>query len=174
MKKGVFAAAFLLVFALSGTEYFVSPAGSDKADGRSEKSAFKTVGKGMEVLKAGDTLTILPGKYYEAVKKVMAVISDNQFLNYAYNMCRSHHERWDGKGYPDKLMTTDIPFEARILAIVNGYDNFRTTNDGAEPLTHNEAINRIRFWSGTHFDPELVDAFLNIEKQIEAIRFERS
>ena len=71
MKKGVFAAAFLLVFALSGTEYFVSPAGSDKADGRSEKSAFKTVGKGMDALKAGDTLTILPGKYYEAVKKVL-------------------------------------------------------------------------------------------------------
>ena len=108
----------------------------------------------------------------EAVKKVMDVISDNRFLNYAYNMCRYHHERWDGKGYPDKLMTTNIPIEARILAIVNSYDIFRTTNDGAEPLTHTEAINRIRFWSGTHFDPELVDAFLNIEKKIAAIRFE--
>lgn len=108
----------------------------------------------------------------EAVKKVMNVVSDNQFLNYAYNMCRFHHERWDGKGYPDKLMTTNIPIEARILSIVNGYDIFRTTNDGADPLTHTEAINRIRFWSGTHFDPELVDAFLNIEQKIAAIRFE--
>lgn len=108
----------------------------------------------------------------EAVKKVMDVISDNRFLNYAYNMCRFHHERWDGKGYPDKLMTTNIPIEARILAIVNSYDIFRTTNDGAEPLTHAEAINRIRFWSGTHYDPELVDAFLNIEKKIAAIRFD--
>lgn len=107
----------------------------------------------------------------EAVKKVMNVVSDNQFLNYAYNMCRSHHERWDGKGYPDKLMTMDIPIEARILAIVNSYDDFRTTNDGGEPLTHNEAINRIRFWSGTHFDPELVDAFINIERQIGEMRF---
>ena len=71
MKNGMFTLAFLLVFALSGAEYFVSPAGSDKADGRSEKSAFKTIGKGMEVLKAGDTLTILPGKYHEAVKKVL-------------------------------------------------------------------------------------------------------
>ena len=109
----------------------------------------------------------------EAIKKVMDVVSDNQFLNYAYNMTRFHHERWDGKGYPDKLMTTDIPIEARILAIVNSYDNFRTTNDGAEPLTHAEAINRIRFWSGTHFDPELVDAFLNIERQISEIRFDK-
>ncbi len=108
----------------------------------------------------------------EAVKKVMNVISDNQFLNYAYNMCRSHHERWDGKGYPDKLMTTNIPLEARILAIVNSYDIFRTTNDGQDPLNHAEAMNRIRLWSGTHFDPELVDAFLNIGNQIEAVRFE--
>ena len=109
----------------------------------------------------------------EAIKKVMNVVSDNRFLNYAYNMTRFHHERWDGKGYPDKLMTTSIPIEARILAIVNSYDDFRTTNDGADPLTHAEAINRIRFWSGTHFDPELVDAFLNIERQISEIRFDR-
>ncbi len=108
----------------------------------------------------------------EAIKKVMDVVSDNRFLKYAYNMCRSHHERWDGKGYPDRLMTTNIPIEARILAIVNGYDIFRTTNDGADPLTHNEAINRIRLWSGTHYDPELVEAFLNIESEIRNIRFD--
>ena len=108
----------------------------------------------------------------EAVKKVMDVISDNRFLRYAYNMCRFHHERWDGKGYPDRLMTDNIPLEARILAIVNSYDIFRTTNDGADPLTHNEAINRIRLWSGTHFDPELVEVFLSIQRQIADIRFE--
>ena len=108
----------------------------------------------------------------EAVKKVMNVVSENKFLNYSYNMCRSHHERWDGKGYPDKIMTTSIPIEARILSIVNSYDNFRSNHEGGEPLTHSEAINRIRFWSGTHFDPELVEAFLSIEKQIEAIRFD--
>ena len=107
----------------------------------------------------------------EAIKKVMGVVSSNKFLSYAYNMTRYHHERWDGKGYPDKLMTTNIPIEARILAIVNSYDDFRTTNEGNEPLSHNEAINRIRFWSGTHFDPELVDAFLSIERQISEVEF---
>ncbi len=108
----------------------------------------------------------------EAIKKVMNVVSDNRFLNYAYNMCRYHHERWDGKGFPDKLMTTNIPIEARILSIVNSYDIFRTTNEGSESLTHNEAIKRIRFWSGTHYDPELVDAFVNIERQISEVRFD--
>ncbi len=102
-----------------------------------------------------------------AIQKVIAVISQNSFLNYVYNMCRSHHERWDGKGYPDKLITTDIPVEARILAIVNAYDEFRSKNDGRKPLTHEEAMNRIRLWSGTYFDPELVEMFLEIEKDIE-------
>ena len=107
----------------------------------------------------------------EAVKKVMNVVSHNSFLQYAYNMCRSHHERWDGKGYPDNLMTTDIPLEARILSIVNSYDSFRNQNDGSPPLTHSEAINRIRLWGGTHFDPDLVDIFLSIEREIEKITF---
>ncbi len=103
----------------------------------------------------------------EAIKRVIDAISQNEFLSYAYNMTRSHHERWDGKGYPDHLMTTNIPLEARILAVVNSYDNFRNQNDGAEPLTHREAINRIRLWGGTHYDPELVDLFLQIENDIE-------
>ena len=107
----------------------------------------------------------------EAVKKVMNVVSHNNFLLYAYNMCRYHHERWDGKGYPDNLMTTDIPIEARILAIVNSYDDFRHQNDGAKPLTHTEAVNRIRLWGGTHFDPDLVDVFLSIEREIERIAY---
>ncbi len=107
----------------------------------------------------------------EAVKKVMNVVSHNNFLQYAYNMCRYHHERWDGKGYPDNLMTTDIPLEARVLAIVNSYDSFRNQNDGSPPLTHSEAVNRIRLWGGTHFDPDLVDVFLSIEREIEKIAF---
>jgi len=107
----------------------------------------------------------------DAVKKVMNVVSNNSFLSYAHNMCRSHHERWDGKGYPDNLMTTSIPIEARILALVNSYDDFRNQNDGSPPLTHNEAINRIRLWGGTHFDPDLVDIFLSIEREIEKITY---
>ena len=102
----------------------------------------------------------------EAVKKVTDAITHNVFLSYASNMCRSHHERWDGKGYPDHLMSTNIPLEARILAIVNSYDISRTSNDGADPLTHREAVNRIGLWSGTHFDPDLVDVFMQCEDRI--------
>ena len=65
------AAVLLSVLTLAAGEYFVSPSGSNNADGKSEKTAFKTIQKGMDVLKAGDTLTILPGAYHEAVRKVM-------------------------------------------------------------------------------------------------------
>ena len=102
----------------------------------------------------------------EAIKRVTDAVSTNKFLSIAYNMCRSHHERWDGKGYPDRLMSTNIPLEARILAIVNSYDNFRTNNDGQQPMSHREAITRIKFWEGTHFDPELSEVFVSIENKI--------
>lgn len=102
----------------------------------------------------------------DAIKRVTDAVSANKFLTFAYNMCRSHHERWDGKGYPDKLMSTNIPFEARILSIVNSYDNFRTNNDGQEPMSHREAITRIKFWAGTHFDPELAEVFISIEHKL--------
>ena len=82
-------------------------------------------------------------------------------------MCKSHHERWDGKGYPEKLLTINIPLEARILSIVNSYDEFRTKNDGRKALTHVEAMNRIRLWSGTYFDPDLVELFLTLDAEIE-------
>lgn len=103
----------------------------------------------------------------DAIKRVTDAVSANKFLTYSFNMCKSHHERWDGKGYPERLMSTNIPLEARILAIVNSYDNFRTNNDGQQPMSHREAITRIKFWAGTHFDPELADVFVSIENKIE-------
>lgn len=108
----------------------------------------------------------------EAIKKVTDVVSANSFLTYAYNMCKYHHERWDGKGYPNKLMTDNIPFEARVLGIVNSYDNFRTSNDGQDPLSHREAISRIKLWEGTHFDPELAEVFISIANKIERAEFD--
>ena len=104
----------------------------------------------------------------EAIRRVTDAVSTNTFLKCAYNMCRSHHERWDGKGYPDRLMSTNIPLEARILSIVNSYDNFRTNNDGQEPMSHREAMTRIKFWAGTHFDPELAEIFISIESKLDA------
>ena len=94
---------------------------------------------------------------------------ENNFLNYAYNMCRSHHERWDGKGYPDRLSGEKIPLEARALAIVNTYDNLRRISVDGKILSHQEAMMRIKFMKFTSLDPSMVDIFLSVESDIRNV-----
>lgn len=95
--------------------------------------------------------------------------SGNNFMNYAYNMCRSHHERWDGGGYPDKLAGDKIPVEARALAIVNAYDNFRNIAVAGKVLSHQEACMKIKFMKFTCFDAGIVDIFLSVENDIKNV-----
>lgn len=106
----------------------------------------------------------------DVIQKLSSYITQNTFLGYAYNMCRSHHERWDGKGYPDKLAGEATPIEARALAIVDHYDEFRTRNGRRGVLLdHKDAMNRVKLWSRTYFDPELVDIFLSLSDELEKV-----
>ncbi len=76
---------------------------------------------------------------------------------------RSHHERWDGKGYPDGLKGEEIPLHARIIAICDYYDgltHFVTSEWGPGPKTKSEALQMIQRESGRMFDPKLVDLFV--------------
>lgn len=95
--------------------------------------------------------------------------SGNNFMNYAYNMCRSHHERWDGGGFPDKLAGDKIPVEARALAVVNAYDNFRNIAVAGKVLSHQEACMKIKFMKFTCFDAGIVDIFLSVENDIKNV-----
>ncbi len=73
---------------------------------------------------------------------------------------RSHHERMDGNGFPDGLQSQDIPVEARIVAVVDAFDAM-TTNRAYRPSRSNaEAVEELRRSAGSHFDPQVVDAFL--------------
>lgn len=94
---------------------------------------------------------------------------ENNFMNYAYNMCRSHHERWDGNGYPDRLAGEKIPLEARALAIVNTYDNLRSIMTDGKILSHQEAMMKIKFMKFTSFDPSIADIFLSVESDIRNV-----
>ncbi|MCH5262638.1 MAG: response regulator [Lachnospiraceae bacterium] len=94
---------------------------------------------------------------------------ENNFMNYAYNMCRSHHERWDGNGYPDRLAGEKIPLEARALAIVNTYDNLRSIVTDGKILSHQEAMMKIKFMKFTSFDPSIADIFLSVESDIRNV-----
>lgn len=95
--------------------------------------------------------------------------SNNSFMNYAYNMCRSHHERWDGNGYPDRLAGDKIPVEARALAVVNMYDNLRNTTVDGKVLTHQEACMKLKFMKFTYLDAAIVEVFLSVENEIKNV-----
>ena len=80
-----------------------------------------------------------------------------------------HHERYDGNGYPAGLKGTDIPIEARILAIADAYDAMTSLRPYREQLSAQEARNELQRHSGTQFDPKLVEVFGKIIKQTPPI-----
>jgi putative two-component system response regulator len=78
------------------------------------------------------------------------------------DIARSHHERWDGSGYPYGLEKEDIPLSARIVAIADVYDALRTRRAYKEPFTEEQTCGVIISESGTHFDPDLIEIFKEI------------
>ncbi len=73
-----------------------------------------------------------------------------------------HHEHWDGEGYPQGLKGEDIPFQARIFAIVDVWDALLTDRPYRDAWPRDKAVAHIKEQSGKHFDPRVVNAFLNI------------
>ncbi|MCD4669269.1 MAG: diguanylate cyclase, partial [Actinomycetia bacterium] len=74
----------------------------------------------------------------------------------------SHHERWDGKGYPRKLKGKDIPLLSRIMAVIDSYDVMRSGRFYKKTLSKSEAIKELRACSGRQFDPRIVERFIGI------------
>jgi cyclic di-GMP phosphodiesterase len=85
---------------------------------------------------------------------------------------RSHHERWDGTGYPDRLQGEEIPAGARIFAVADALDAMTTDRPYRKAGTWNEAVQEIVGQAGSHFDPTVVDAFESCEPQLRRIYFE--
>ncbi len=81
---------------------------------------------------------------------------------------RSHHERWDGLGYPDGLRGEEIPWTARIFAVVDCFDSVREDRPYRRGLTCDEASAMLLRGAGTHFDPKIVELFLKHLPQFEA------
>ena len=96
---------------------------------------------------------------YEILAQIRLYMGeDSTYLAYAQQIARSHHEKWDGSGYPDGLAGTAIPLPARLMAVADVYDALRTRRPYKEPYSHQQALEIIAAGRGTHFDPELVDA----------------
>ena len=86
------------------------------------------------------------------------------------NWLKYHHERYDGKGYPEGLKGEDIPISSRIIAIADTYDAMTSTRSYRPALSHEEAISEIERCSGTQFDPKLAEIFVSISDEINMIK----
>ncbi len=87
-------------------------------------------------------------------------------LRYAMQIARSHHERWDGTGYPDALAGTAIPLAARLMAVADVYDALISRRPYKEAMDHDTAIEWIVGQAGKHFDPAVVDALCAVQPQL--------
>lgn len=94
---------------------------------------------------------------------------ENSFLRYAIEIAYSHHEKWDGSGYPLGLAGEAIPLAARLMAVADVYDALISRRVYKPPMDHDEAVGIIAAGRGTHFDPVLVDAFLSIQGRFAEI-----
>jgi excisionase family DNA binding protein len=89
------------------------------------------------------------------------IIADVEFLKPTISPIRHHHERFDGKGYPDGLSKEEIPLNARIIAVAETYDFLTSDLSYRTAITKEQAFEEIKKASGTQLDPEIVSAFLN-------------
>jgi putative two-component system response regulator len=99
-------------------------------------------------------------------------VGDPEFLRVAKDLVYSHHERWDGSGYPEGLSGDRIPLAGRLMAIADVYDALVNLRVYKEALPHEEAVRFIREGRGSQFDPDLVDAFLSVEHLWREIQVE--
>jgi putative two-component system response regulator len=102
---------------------------------------------------------------YKMLKKVEESSGTNDFIYHGQYFALYHHEKWDGSGYPNKLVGLDIPLQGRLMAIADVYDALRSKRPYKAKFSHEEAKNIIVGGSGKHFDPVLINAFLECEEQ---------
>lgn len=94
------------------------------------------------------------------VKKILDGITDDEYIRFAADIATYHHERWDGTGYPLGLKGEAIPLSARIMAIADVFDALVSKRCYKDAVSADEAFEIIKSESGTHFDPLLVEVFL--------------
>jgi response regulator RpfG family c-di-GMP phosphodiesterase len=94
---------------------------------------------------------------------------DDEILNMAKEIVYTHHEKWDGTGYPRGLRGAEIPIVGRVMAIVDVYDAIMTRRAYQAPLPHGRAVDMILGGRGTHFDPDVVDAFVRVSDDLERL-----
>ncbi len=106
----------------------------------------------------------------EILSRAMKNLGDTGgFLETARQIARSHHERWDGSGYPDGLVAAAIPLPARMMAVADVYDAVRSERPYKRGMNHDEALAIVRQGRGSHFDPQIADVFVSFDQQVQEI-----
>jgi putative two-component system response regulator len=107
---------------------------------------------------------------HDAIRSAeIRVKSEGSFLRVAAEIAYGHHERWDGKGYPQGIAGTEIPLSARLMALADVYDALISRRIYKPALPHTTAVEIIRAGRGSHFDPEVLDIFLELAGEFHAI-----
>ena len=140
-----------------------------------QASALHDIGK----ITISDSILLKPGKLtkeeFEEMKKhttqgcdILDSIKDGwdeETRKACYDICRYHHERYDGKGYPRGLKGEEIPFLGRILAVCDSFDAMISKRAYKEPLSVEYAMGELEKNKGTQFDPKVADAFIELIKE---------
>ena len=131
-----------------------------------------------------DSILQKPGKLaadeYELIKShvsfgekiidnIMSNTSDQIFLEQAKIMVSTHHEKWDGSGYPKRLKGSEIPLQGRMMAIVDVYDALVSDRPYKKAFSHEEVVGIIAAGKGTQFDPDLVEIFMAANDRFKTI-----
>ncbi len=132
-----------------------------------------------------DNILLKPGKHtpeefcvmqthaqrgFDILKRAGLHMGDqSEFLTYAMEIAGCHHEKWDGSGYPKGLAGAQIPLSARLMAVADVYDALLARRPYKEPMSNAQATAIIVEGRGKHFDPEVVDAFLVIQDELQRI-----
>lgn len=128
-----------------------------------------------------DDILLKPGKLtteeFEIIKthttiggeiiKSMMDENEDKYLKFCQEIATCHHERWDGKGYPNGVSGEDIPLVARIVAVVDVYDALVSERVYKSAMTHEQAIEILNEGSGTQFDPVMIEALNQIENKFK-------
>lgn len=103
------------------------------------------------------------------LEKAVGAMSDPGYLDEARRLAEYHHEKWAGGGYPHGIAGEEIPLSARVMAVADVFDALVSKRSYKDGMPVDKAISIIRESSGTHFDPQVVQAFLDAEDEVRAI-----
>ena len=106
----------------------------------------------------------------DIIRTIERRIGTPSYLRLGREIAYSHHEKWDGSGYPEGLKGENIPLSARITAVADVYDALTSKRPYKPAFDHDKAVSIIREGRGSHFEPDLVDIFLKLNLQFDKVR----